>query len=218
MQDPHYRGGAYYSGGRPDVVSLIPSGSRRVLDVGCGFGGLGRLLKRSGGCELFGVELNADAAPHLAGLYDEFIIADAEAIRDEFKVDFFDCIIFADVLEHFVDPWATLARYSTFLKSTGWVVASVPNVRNLSLLFKLVARGRWEYRDAGLLDHGHLRFFTRTEIVRLFESAGLQIELMTGNRDRYFFPNSLLTWLPALLVPDLMFSQFLIRAQRTRHK
>ncbi len=34
--------------------------------------------------------------------------------------------------------------------------------------------GRFTYREAGILDSTHLRFFTPTEVERLFASAGLE--------------------------------------------
>jgi len=36
-------------------------------------------------------------------------------------------------------------------------------------------RGRWDYRDAGILDRTHLRFFTGRTAVALLEEAGFEI-------------------------------------------
>jgi 2-polyprenyl-3-methyl-5-hydroxy-6-metoxy-1,4-benzoquinol methylase len=86
----------------------------------------------------------------------------------------FDCIIFADVLEHLVDPWRTLREAAELLSDDGVVVASVPNVQNLAVLWRL-ARGRWDYRERGILDRGHLRFFTLKTLCDLFAQAGLEV-------------------------------------------
>ena len=36
--------------------------------------------------------------------------------------------------------------------------------------------GRFDYRDAGTLDRGHLRFFTRSSVVQTVQRAGLEVE------------------------------------------
>ncbi|MHB8742008.1 MAG: class I SAM-dependent methyltransferase [Sulfuricaulis sp.] len=204
----------YYQGARADIVAMVPPECRRILDVGCGFGGLGRLLQARSECEVFGVELNPEAETHLRQTYQRFWIGDVESTVLSVDPEYFDCVVFADVLEHLVDPWKTLKRYSAYVRNGGYVVASIPNVRNLSILFNLVLKGRWHYEDSGLLDRGHLRFFTRTEIVNLFAQAGLTIESIRGNQDKYSFWKRLAVVVPMALIPDLSVCQFLVRARR----
>src|SRR5690606_5861131 len=51
-----------YSGGRPDVARMLV-GAERVLDVGCGAGGLADRLRRNDpDVQVFGVEPDADLA------------------------------------------------------------------------------------------------------------------------------------------------------------
>jgi 2-polyprenyl-3-methyl-5-hydroxy-6-metoxy-1,4-benzoquinol methylase len=126
----------------------------------------------------------------------------------------FDYIIFADVLEHLVDPWATLKHYSQLLTSGGKIIASIPNVRNLGLLYNLIIKGRWTYSDSGLLDRTHLRFFTRVEIQDLFSESGLTIEKIDFNRDHYSLIRRLLTAIPRFFIPDLEVCQFIILARK----
>ena len=203
----------YFKGQRSDVANLVPPTCARILDVGCGFGGLGRNLLARGVTQVFGVEINTDAGSQLAGVYADHWISDVEQFQLPVGFEGFDCIVFADVLEHLNDPWGTLARYLQWLKPGGYVVASIPNVRNIALLFNLIVRGRWRYEDSGLLDRTHLRFFTRREIMDLFSATGLQVELVGENREslspfRRFILAPLL-----LLVPDLGVCQYLIRAR-----
>jgi len=65
---------------------------------------------------------------------------------------------------------------SSLLRPRGVVVASIPNVRHVSVTFPLLARGLWEYQDEGLLDQTHLRFFTRRSMETLFRSSGYEVE------------------------------------------
>lgn len=204
----------YFSGSRPEVAQLVPFGTKNVLDVGCGFGGLGRLLRERKVENLCGIEINPIASTHLNGIYDQHWIGSVELIDLPETLPKFDYIIFADVLEHLVDPWTTVRRYSRLLSSDGKVIASIPNVRNLGLLYRLIFRGRWTYSDSGLLDRTHLRFFTRAEIEELFSKAGLTIERIEVNRDHYSFIRRALTAIPRFFIPDLEVCQFLVLAKK----
>jgi 2-polyprenyl-3-methyl-5-hydroxy-6-metoxy-1,4-benzoquinol methylase len=204
----------YFSGQRSDIASLVPTDCDRVLDVGCGYGGLGRTLRARGVEQVFGVEINPDAAARLTGVYAGYWIGDVETVSIPAEVGEFDCIVFADVLEHLRDPWGALARYLQRLKPGGYVVASIPNVRNIALLYNLVVRGQWRYEDSGLLDRTHLRFFTRREILELFSAAGLEIELIRENREYLSWKRRIFAAPLLALIPDLGVCQYLILARR----
>src|SRR3954464_8624401 len=142
---------AYYSQPRADVAALVPDNAQRILDVGCGFGALGRGLIATKPRIMHGIERNAAAASRLEGLYQRYVVADAEAGLAELREERYHCIVFADVLEHLVDPWSVLRKATQLLIPGGVVVASIPNVRNIAVIFNLLLRGRWRYQDSGLL-------------------------------------------------------------------
>ena len=50
----------------------------------------------------------------------------------------------------------------------------------------MIVDGHWRYHDYGILDRGHLRFFTKKEIGLLFERAGLWIMKMEENVDERY--------------------------------
>ena len=209
VKPPH----EYFEGRRSDVADLVPEECSRVLDVGCGYGGLGRSLQARGVTQVFGVELNPEAAYYLAGVYSDYWIGDIEQVSLPTDIEPFDCIVFADVLEHLRDPWGTMERYLQRLKPSGYVVASIPNVRNIFLLYNLIVRGQWRYEDSGLLDRTHLRFFTRKEIMELFATAGLEVELVSENRELFSLKRRVLMAPLLTLIPDLRVCQYLIRAR-----
>ena len=45
----------YYVGERHDVACLVPLDARSVLDIGCSYGGIGRLLARTHQAQLYGI-------------------------------------------------------------------------------------------------------------------------------------------------------------------
>jgi SAM-dependent methyltransferase len=201
----------YYNQARPELAALVPPRCRRVLEVGCGCGELGRLL-RSRGHRVTGIELVADMAEYARCRLDRVVTADVERDGFPFPPASFDALIFADVLEHLVDPWRVLREAVEVLAKDGVVVASIPNVQNIDVLFRLL-RGRWDYRERGILDIGHLRFFTLHTIRALFAQAGLMV-VHVGHRYRRSWWREFLGLLTAGWARSLWTRQYLIVGRR----
>lgn len=165
----------YYSHSRPEVRALVPRTARTVVDVGCGAGAVGAALKEGNpGLEVRGIEREPGAAARAAEVLDAVASLPAEAGMPPGWPSP-DCVIFADVLEHLVDPWSTLRTWCGALRTGTHVVVSLPNVGHLSVTWPLW-KGRWDYGDEGLLDRTHLRFFTRETAIELLASAGLTVD------------------------------------------
>jgi SAM-dependent methyltransferase len=157
------------------VVGLVERGSR-VLEFGCATGYMSQVLRDRLGATVVGVELQAEAAEVAALHCERVIVGDAEELDLEAELggERFDAILFADVLEHLRDPAAVLRRVRPFVAEGGAVVASIPNVAHASVRLALLA-GSFRYREQGLLDESHLRFFTREGVQDLFEGSGCVI-------------------------------------------
>ncbi len=175
----------YYAQARRNVADMVPHSARRVLDVGCGHGMTGGLLRSERGIEVCGIEIHRDVAAVAAMHLDQVAVGDLEMEDIPFPESHFDCIILADVLEHLVDPWKALRKISRHLAPGGTFVASIPNVRNLDVLAKIV-EGSFAYAEQGILDRTHLRFFTLRDMYALFESAGFEAKLEEVVRDPLF--------------------------------
>ena len=169
----------YFQLTRQEMMDFIPKTCKTMLDVGCGSGGFGQTLKRSRTIEIWGVEPVAAAAA-LAATRLDHVIESPFVSELPFPPRSFDCIVFNDVLEHLIDPAATLKLANKFLSPTGCIVASIPNVRHFPTMWALFFRKEWIYRDCGILDSTHLRFFTRKSIEPLFKSAGFYVERIEG--------------------------------------
>jgi 2-polyprenyl-3-methyl-5-hydroxy-6-metoxy-1,4-benzoquinol methylase len=143
---------------------------------------------------------------------------DSPADRDLISGSF-DFVVLGDVLEHLADPWEALRLVRGLLSPGGVAVVSVPNVAAWPVRLGLLA-GSFEYRDFGILDRTHLRFFTRATARELVESAGFAVE-----RERFVHlerpPGPLRRRLPlvtsvidrtlARALPGLFAQQFVLR-------
>jgi len=166
-----------------DVAGWVGEAAGRVLDVGCGVGGWGRTLKAARpACRVWGVERDPAAAGEAARWLDHVAVADAARWEPPVPEGAFEAILFADVLEHFQEPAEVLRHYLRWLAPAGRVVLSLPNVKYWGRVRHLL-EGNWTYRDGGILDRGHLRFFTRKEILRLLEACGLEAWRISSSLD-----------------------------------
>jgi 2-polyprenyl-3-methyl-5-hydroxy-6-metoxy-1,4-benzoquinol methylase len=157
------------------VVGLVPQGAR-VLEFGCATGYMSEVLKSRKGCTVTGIEISPEAAELAREHCARVIVGDAEELDygELLGKERFEAILFADVLEHLKRPGEVLERIRPFLSRRGRVIASIPNIAHGSVRLALLA-GEFRYRDLGLLDNTHLRFFTRDGIHDLFEGAGFVI-------------------------------------------
>lgn len=168
-----------YTSARPDICALVPPRVRRVLDVGCSNGEVGlSLMRQIPDCEVDGIERDENLAREAARRLHAVACADVEhfdwAAWNPGRP--YDCIIFADVLEHLCDPLRALDQARRRLADGGCIVVSVPNIRHLSALISIYAKGRFPRRPRGLFDRTHLRWFTLEDTDRMLAEAGFRRE------------------------------------------
>ena len=212
----------YFTVARQEMVCFVPANCRRLLDVGCGTGTFGASLKKQNPqIEVWGVEPFASAAAKAADKLDRVITGPFGAESD-LPAGTFDCIVFNDVLEHMIAPERALRYAKLLLSAGGTILASIPNVRHFPVLWQLGVRGIWEYGDCGLLDRTHLRFFTKSSILRMFQSEGYAVRSISGINPYVGVPNaSRRLWFAyrvanALFMgkfADLKFQQFAVVAE-----
>ena len=168
----------YYMYARTDLMQLMQHDSKssiRVLEIGCGAGvTLGRIQYCYPNAEVYGIEL-VDEVASLGAVNFDIICGNIESMDLPYEQEYFDYIIFGDVLEHLVNPALVLEKVRTYLKKGGYVLASIPNLMNAEVIYSLL-KGRFPYEEAGIRDETHLRFFTYQEIIKLFEKTGYRIE------------------------------------------
>lgn len=164
---------------RRDLMSLMDfsKAGLRVLEIGCACGvTLREIGARSSSARLYGVELNEKAA-EIAAPYATILSMDVERLDPSQVAERFDYIVMGDVIEHLQNPWKAIENMRELLAPGGEVIASIPNVAHISTFYGLLS-GRWTYEDMGILDRTHFRFFTKKEIIKLFQEAQFDIQDM----------------------------------------
>lgn len=170
----------YYESTRREMIRYIPKNVKRTLEFGCGCGFFSEMVKEELNAECWGVEINDGAGQVASEKLYKVIRNDAIASLTMLPDNHFDCIILNDVLEHLPDPFSLLENMKTKLRGNGVAVLSVPNVRFWNNLRAFACRGEWDYREAGILDSTHLRFFTYKSLLRMFRKLGYEVLSIEG--------------------------------------
>lgn len=202
------------------MLDFLPAQPARVLEIGCDEGNFGALLK----AEVWGVEPQPEAAAIAAGRLHRVLTGTYDAVRDALPVDYFDVVVCNDVIEHMADHDAFMRRVKTHLVPSGVLVGSVPNLRHYRALFELLVLRDWHYRESGVLDRTHLRWFTARSLRRSLEEAGYVVERLHGinggirvGLSRQHLPQALFAWGVILLSlggwRDIRFLQVGFRAR-----
>jgi predicted TPR repeat methyltransferase len=148
-----------------------------LLDLGAAGGELGSAV-RDQFKRTIGFEYNVDCVPDLSGRFDQVVVTDLETVKR--LPPNVDAVVLADVLEHLRSPTTALKLVRDALSDRGRVFISVPNIANITVRLGLLF-GVFEYRDRGILDATHLRFYTKRTIRREVENAGFRILEIGGS-------------------------------------
>ena len=113
---------------RPEMLKFIPKQAMRILEVGCGDGAFCQTMKNQNfEREIWGLELNGDVAEKAKNLCDKVLVGDFNDLYHDLPENYFDCIVFNDVLEHLLEPWNVIKDCKSLLSETGILVSSLPN-------------------------------------------------------------------------------------------
>lgn len=167
------------SRGRKDaIMRFINNQARFILDIGCGRGILGEAIKRKKGVVVHGVDVSSIAIEEAKTKIDKAFCVDIEKdLKDwpsEVKNKKYDVIIISEVLEHLFYPEKLLRNIKELFHHKTKIVVTVPNIlfwkNRLSLLF-----GHFDYKKEGLMDRGHIHFFTWKSLQSLLWQTGYHI-------------------------------------------
>ena len=198
------------------MKKFVPANYQRVLEIGCGVGNFRQNLDLEH--EYWGVEVDKEAAQLANKALDKVLTGTYQDTQHELPDHYFDLVVCNDVIEHIDQYEEFLQKIQSKLSENGCLVASIPNVRFLPNLFELLILKDWRYRDAGILDRTHLRFFTLKSLRRVMIHTGWEIEVIEGiNRygGRPWMPRRLLSYVGQLILGrDTAYLQFALRASK----
>jgi len=189
---------------RDVVLSLVRASSKTVLDIGCSDGTLGAYIKE-GGAKVHGIDISTDAlaiaGERLDAVY-QFDVTTQEWPADIAQTTY-DTIILSEVLEHMFYPEHVLEKIKHISYADTEIIVTVPNIlfwkNRLKIFF-----GSFEYTNKGLMDRGHIHFFSWKSLTSLVEKAGYHIE-----RRAHVCPTRGTKWLGKIW-PGLFAYQFVI--------
>lgn len=204
----------YYKGHRFEMLEFIPDKLKKVLEVGCGEGNFGQIIKNIYNAEVWGVDIQKSTKKILKNKLDYVYIGDFNKVSIKLPNNYFDCIIFNDTLEHMENPWDTLIKCRKLLNVKGVIVASIPNFRYINNLIEILIKGDYEYKNKGILDRTHLRFFTEKSIKRLFDESDYEIIKLKGINPlkviKFCIPFFFINLLTLKYFNDIRYQQFAI--------
>jgi len=197
------------------MLQFLPSTYSTVLEVGCAEGTFSRHLNAS---ERWGVESDAESARIAGNALNRVLRGSYDVVAADIPDEYFDIVICNDVIEHMRDhDWFFKSIYRKIRKQ-GFLIGSIPNVRHIRNLFELLILKDWRYREIGILDRTHLRFFTEKSLIRSLTESEFIIEQFNGiNKSRGIFPNILMGTISIASLgyySDIGYLQFGFRARK----
>ena len=134
--------------GQPNTIELArciltyaraKKGHIRVLDVGCGNGGLARLLSKKSGIAYTGIDISEVAleTAHMSAPEGYFVTGDAEEPPPD--IGAFDILVFSEVL-YYMNPDRVLPRYRIHATADARVFVSVVRFWRTPFVFHRIRR------------------------------------------------------------------------------
>ena len=205
---------------RQDIIGQIEGSNLSVLDVGCAVGENGKYLKdKKIASDVWGIEYSLKMGEVARKNIDNVIVGDiqSESVIDQIPDDYFDYLLFGDVLEHLIEPWDVLNKLSAKLKKNGRVIISVPNIGHFDSFISIFLKKTFPRNQRGIFDKTHLRFFAESDLKDLLSSGGFGCEKIVRSfrfRDKFESKTPFYFGLLVKLFPNLFTFQFLIVGSR----
>ena len=169
--------------GRKIILSMLEENPKaRFLDLGCSIGDFTiEIAKKIRTSKIFGVDeteyINSRIPIYIADLNKGVPFGDEE----------FDIVVASQVIEHLWKPQVFLREIYRVLKPTGNAIISTPNLAAWHNVLYLILGKQPEpakVSDEMYPEHekpGHLRIFTKSELLKLLEFHGFRIEKVVGS-------------------------------------
>jgi 2-polyprenyl-3-methyl-5-hydroxy-6-metoxy-1,4-benzoquinol methylase len=166
-------GHVYRNRGNMALLDMLDLQCGTALDVGCGAGDNARILDKRG-WSVSGITLSQEEQTSAAPTCSKVWVHDLDTGLPADVSGPYDLILLSHVLEHLRTPETLLCQFHRFLRRGGQIAVALPNILNWHqrLLFVL---GSFEYREEGIMDMTHLRFYTFSSAKRMLEACGFTV-------------------------------------------
>jgi len=164
----------YYEPAKKEIVGLIPSSTRSVLSIGCGWGATEVRLTESG-LRVVAIPMDPVVSSGLEGSEVTLVNGDFESAIEQLAGQRFDYLLLLNTLHLIEDPAGLLRCFSGLLLDQGQVIATVPNLSSVSMLWKRIRRDPRVQPLRSYATSG-VHMTSRRVIRRWFENSGLEVE------------------------------------------
>lgn len=199
---------------RINKIIFLVGENNKVLDIGCYDGTIGNLLKKNNN-QVYGIEISKEAAEIAIKRGLKVKIQNIES-RFDFENNFFDVVVAGEIIEHILDTDFFIDEIKRVLKPGGFLVLSTPNVASLGRRILLLL-GKNPFFEAAFgyppeAQAGHIRFFTKSLLLRFLEHKGFKITKFTSNVVNFTSSGKITSKLLVTLFPTLG-SSLIIKAK-----
>ena len=211
----------YYQNKRPEVIPFIKEKHyKNILEIGCGAGFFAANINS---IDRWGIEPEKKIAEQAESILDRVINSTFDEAYDQLPDNYFDLIIINDVLEHMTDHYGFLKKIKSKMTHGAYIIGSIPNLRYYDVLKELLLWRDFLYRDAGILDYTHHRFFTKRSIIRMFEENNFLLDKFEGinklphwcggKNKKYTIPLKILAKVCPKYFEDMLYLQYGFRVR-----
>ena len=163
----------YSNSGNHEVLSKVPKTAKYILDIGCGSGANAHIMSRDGKV-VDGITISEIEATSARLVCRNVYVHNLENGLPEDIEQIYDCVICSHVLEHICFPETLLADIHNVLRSDGQLIIALPNLLYYKNRFRILF-GYFEYRDTGLMDYTHFRWYTFVSAQKMLKDSSYKL-------------------------------------------
>lgn len=186
----------YSNHGNPVITNEVLNAKLQaamILDLGCGNGDVSKELKKYNHT-IHGITISLDEKNAADKIIDTTYLFNLEnGLPKEVLENKYDLILCSHVLEHICYPSNLLNDIKKVMKFNSKIIVCLPNLLHYKSRIELL-KGNFNYKDIGIWDYTHFRWYTFKTAEELFLKSGFEVEkkYVTG-----VLPfNSYLTFIP----------------------
>ena len=162
------------------LIETLIAPDRKILDIGCGDGGLMEQLENNRNAITHGIELNRDLAANAIARGFNVVHGNAELDLSQYSNNSFDYVILSQTLQAMMKPKDIL---SELLRIGSKAIVSFPNFGHWKIRLQLLISGKMPVTESlpyTWYDTPNIHFFTIKDFLNLCNEMNIVIEKSIG--------------------------------------